>query len=194
MAMPSRHYAILTAMAVLFAAAADYRYCVLGASSPHAPAPAVDCSSLVLTMADCLSFVSNGSTVDKPEGTCCSGLKTVLKTNAECLCEAFRSSAQLGVILNVTKALALPSACKVPAASAKRCDLSIAPASSPVLAPESSPAADSSAAPATSEPAAASDEVSAPVPAPSQGTSGSSGIIASFGLLSSSLAISLLLF
>lgn len=90
-------------------------------SGHHAPAPAVDCSSLILNMADCLSFVSNGSTVTKPEGTCCTGLKTVLKADADCLCEAFKSSAQLGVVLNVTKATTLPQACKVTAPSAANC-------------------------------------------------------------------------
>ncbi|KAG2399384.1 Non-specific lipid-transfer protein-like protein [Vigna angularis] len=63
------------------------------ASSPQAPAPSVDCSTLVLTMANCLSFVTNGSTVTKPEGTCYSGLKFVLKTAHVCLCEDFKSSA-----------------------------------------------------------------------------------------------------
>ncbi|KAI9119692.1 hypothetical protein K1719_009081 [Acacia pycnantha] len=52
------------------------------------------------------------------KGNCYSGLKTVLKTNAAWLCEAFRSSAQLDVILNVTKAVTLPAACKVSAPSA----------------------------------------------------------------------------
>ncbi|XP_072056361.1 microtubule-destabilizing protein 60-like [Arachis hypogaea] len=72
-------------------------------------------------MADCLSFVTNGSTTTKPEGNCCSGLKSVLKTAPQCLCEAFKSSAQFGVVLNVTKALALPAACKVSAPSASNC-------------------------------------------------------------------------
>lgn len=94
-----------------------------GASSPtqHAPSPSVDCSSLVLTMADCLSFVTNDSTITKPEGTCCSGLKSVLKSAPSCLCEAFKSSAQFGVVLNVTKALTLPAACKVSAPSVTNC-------------------------------------------------------------------------
>ncbi|XP_057723334.1 uncharacterized protein LOC130939232 [Arachis stenosperma] len=108
-----------------------------GASPSHshnaAPAPAVDCSSLVLTMADCLSFVTNGSTTTKPEGNCCSGLKSVLKTAPQCLCEAFKSSAQFGVVLNVTKALALPAACKVSAPSASNCGLSETPAAAPVF-------------------------------------------------------------
>ncbi|KAL4359941.1 hypothetical protein AHAS_Ahas08G0127700 [Arachis hypogaea] len=107
-----------------------------GASPSHshnaAPAPAVDCSYLVLTMADCLSFVTNGSTTTKPEGNCCSGLKSVLKTAPQCLCEAFKSSAQFGVVLNVTKALALPAACKVSAPSASNCGLSETPAAAPV--------------------------------------------------------------
>ncbi|RYR44365.1 hypothetical protein Ahy_A08g040711 isoform B [Arachis hypogaea] len=106
-----------------------------GASPSHshnaAPAPAVDCSYLVLTMADCLSFVTNGSTTTKPEGNCCSGLKSVLKTAPQCLCEAFKSSAQFGVVLNVTKALALPAACKVSAPSASNCGLSETPAAAP---------------------------------------------------------------
>ncbi|RVW25868.1 Non-specific lipid-transfer protein-like protein [Vitis vinifera] len=67
--------------------------CVEAGSQQTSPSPAVDCSSLVLNMADCLSYVSNGSTASKPEGTCCTGLKTVLKADAECLCEAFKSSA-----------------------------------------------------------------------------------------------------
>ncbi|KAL8553554.1 hypothetical protein ACS0TY_002025 [Phlomoides rotata] len=93
----------------------------VGSAAKSAPAPAVDCSSLVLNMADCLSFVMAGSTTKKPEGTCCSGLKTVLKSDAECLCEAFRNSAQLGVTLNVTKAITLPSACHVSAPSVSNC-------------------------------------------------------------------------
>lgn len=72
-------------------------------------------------MADCLSFVQNGSIATKPEGSCCSGLKVVLDNGPICLCEAFKSSAQFGVVLNVTKALTLPSACKIHAPSASNC-------------------------------------------------------------------------
>ncbi|ESQ31489.1 hypothetical protein EUTSA_v10004996mg [Eutrema salsugineum] len=101
---------------------------VYGASHHRtaAPAPAVDCSTLILNMADCLSFVSSGGTDAKPTGSCCSGLKTVLKTDAECLCEAFKSSASLGVTLNITKASTLPAACKLHAPSITNCG-SLAP-------------------------------------------------------------------
>lgn len=106
-------------LCVVAICAVDYAQC---ASPKQAPAPAVDCSSLILNMADCLSFVQNGSTVTKPEGTCCTGLKSVLKADAGCLCEAFKSSAQLGVVLNVTKASTLPTACKVSAPSISKCE------------------------------------------------------------------------
>lgn len=143
-------------------------------STHHAPAPSVDCSSLVLTMADCLSFVTNGSTSTKPEGTCCSGLKSVLKTAPACLCEAFKSSAQFGVVLNVTKAMSLPAACKVSAPSASNCGLSETPAAAPAgsLSPESSPTSAAAAAPGLGLNGPITSEQT-PTPAPSLGNAAS---------------------
>ncbi|XP_071698610.1 non-specific lipid transfer protein GPI-anchored 31-like isoform X1 [Rutidosis leptorrhynchoides] len=114
--------------------------CVVDSAHHHtaAPAPAADCSTVILSMADCLSYVTAGSTVQKPEGTCCSGLKTVLKTDAQCLCEAFKNSAQLGLQLNTTKALALPAACKIKAPSATNCGMSLGTATAPVQSPMAS--------------------------------------------------------
>ncbi|XP_073274345.1 non-specific lipid transfer protein GPI-anchored 31-like [Primulina huaijiensis] len=106
-------------------------FSVVCSAAPAAPAPAVDCTSLVLNMADCLSFVTDGSTLKKPEGTCCSGLKTVLKTDADCLCETFRNSAQLGVTIDVKKAFTLPTACHVSAPSVGNCG-PLSPAASPL--------------------------------------------------------------
>ncbi|KAL3724087.1 hypothetical protein ACJRO7_036154 [Eucalyptus globulus] len=145
---------------LLFALAAWVAGSARGVSS-GAPPPGVDCSTLVLNMADCLSFVSNGSTTEKPEGTCCSGLKTVLKADAECICEAFKSSAQLGVVLNVTKALSLPAACKVSASSATKC-ASLPPSTATI--------------PTASAPAATTDGLNeqAPTPAPGGDSAASS--------------------
>ncbi|ESQ31490.1 hypothetical protein EUTSA_v10004996mg [Eutrema salsugineum] len=141
---------------------------VYGASHHRtaAPAPAVDCSTLILNMADCLSFVSSGGTDAKPTGSCCSGLKTVLKTDAECLCEAFKSSASLGVTLNITKASTLPAACKLHAPSITNCGLSVAPTIAPALAPGG----------AAAGPGAAGSLA----PSPSTGNDGSSLIPISF--------------
>ncbi|XP_019168756.1 PREDICTED: non-specific lipid-transfer protein-like protein At2g13820 [Ipomoea nil] len=149
------------------------------ADSAHhsAPAPAVDCNSVVLNLADCLSFVTNGSTTKKPEGTCCSGLKMVLKSNAECLCEGFKNSAQLGVVLNVTKALSLPAACHVSAPSVSNCGLSSGTISSPAHSPSASPPSKTADAPigvaGAPSTAVGAKETS---PALSPGSSGSSGL------------------
>lgn len=98
---------------------------VNGATHHHsAPAPApiyADCSTLIMNMVECLSYVSSGSNVTKPEGTCCTGLKTLLRTRAECLCEGLKSSSQMGIVLNVTKAAMLPAACSLSAPSVSNC-------------------------------------------------------------------------
>ncbi|KAJ4716642.1 Non-specific lipid-transfer protein-like protein [Melia azedarach] len=146
-------------------------------AAAESPAPAVDCSSLVLNMADCLSFVSAGSTVTKPEATCCSGLKTVLKTDAECLCEAFKSSASLGVTLNVTKALTLPSLCKISAPPAANCALSLSPTAAPGVSPTAGGAS----------PTGSGANEQAPSPAP--GVSSSSMLSISVGSLLIALVV-----
>ncbi|CAI9103994.1 OLC1v1002596C2 [Oldenlandia corymbosa var. corymbosa] len=144
-------------------------------SGKAAPAPGEECSNLVINMADCLSFVSNGSTVSKPEGTCCDGLKKVLKTDAECLCVAFRNSAQLGVTLNISKAVTLPAACHVSAPSVSTCG-SLPPVA---LSPGGS-------AIAPSPSGGTSDVVTAPVPSPG-GSSGSKVVAVSLGSLALAL-------
>ena len=90
-------------------------------ASAGSPAPALDCSTVVVSMEDCLTYVMGASAVTKPEGNCCLGLKTVLKSNPQCLCETFKNSAQFGITLNVTKALSLPTACHVSAPSVSNC-------------------------------------------------------------------------
>ncbi|KAG6406791.1 hypothetical protein SASPL_134402 [Salvia splendens] len=160
----------------------------LSSAAQSAPAPAVDCTSLVANMVDCLPFVTAGGAAQKPEGTCCSGLKTVVKTNPQCLCDAFRNSAQLGVTLNVSKALTLPAACHVSAPSLSTCSLSAGVGAAPALSPLALSPSSVAGAPA---PSFGGNEGA---PAPSHGSSGSSvqiaswellvfmGVIASFGL------------
>ncbi|XP_058744675.1 non-specific lipid transfer protein GPI-anchored 31-like [Vicia villosa] len=171
-----------------------------GASSTHqAPTPSLDCTNLVLTMADCLSFVTNGSTTTKPEGTCCSGLKSVLKTAPSCLCEAFKSSAQFGVVLNVTKATSLPAACKISAPSATKCGLSETPTSAP--APAAAPAGGLSPQSSATSPTSSgsSSSVSGPVnelspaPTPSLGSTASELFPISMGSLLVSLLVAIIL-
>ncbi|KAL6494562.1 hypothetical protein OROGR_031362 [Orobanche gracilis] len=167
----------LPLVSVIYALSAAW--VILAAHS--APAPSVDCSSLVLNMADCLSYVTEGSTAKKPEGTCCSGLKTVLKTDAKCICETFRNSAQLGVTLNLTKALALPAACHVHAPDVSNCAVGTGIGAAPALSPASA-ASPSSVAGAPTTGVGASEGAPAPTPGGNSATP-SSGIAVSAGLL-----------
>ncbi|KAJ0233891.1 Non-specific lipid transfer protein GPI-anchored 29 [Hirschfeldia incana] len=136
-------------------------------------APAAECSTVFLTLSKCLPFVMIGSQVEKPETACCSNLKTVLDTKAECLCEGLKSSAAMGINLNVTKAETLPAACKLlnaPPMSA--CALSTKPpASAPAPVPAAGP-------PKGSGPGSSS----APAPSPSHGNHGSSISVLSFAI------------
>ncbi|VFQ78216.1 unnamed protein product [Cuscuta campestris] len=149
----------------------------IAADSAHhmAPAPAADCSSVIMKLADCLSFVTNGSTVPKPDKSCCSGLKTVLKANPDCLCEGFKNTG-LGVSLNLTKAVTLPTACNVTApSSVKNCIPSGNFFPSPSAAPSASPGINSA---PTVTPAASATAPAASSPSPSQVNSASSPVAA----------------
>ncbi|CAL5345136.1 unnamed protein product [Camellia sinensis] len=93
-----------------------------------APAPSVDWTTLIYGMSDCLTYLTVGSNETNPEDTCCTGLKTVLDTDANCLCEGLKSSASLGFNIDFKKAKAIPSVCKIPTPpSLTSCDLTSSP-------------------------------------------------------------------
>lgn len=83
-------------------------------STVVAPAPSPDCSTLVMdNMISCMQFLSKTGTETEPDDSCCSGLKIVMKTNSDCLCYAIRSAPSMGLDLNMTRAVALPSDCGI---------------------------------------------------------------------------------
>lgn len=93
----------------------------------HAPtptpalAPAQDCTAYLIDMFDCLEFVEEGSKATKPKKTCCAGLKKVERENEMCLCDSLANSKDYGIKLNMSRAVALPSACGVSAPSPTKC-------------------------------------------------------------------------
>ncbi|XP_058084863.1 non-specific lipid transfer protein GPI-anchored 11-like [Magnolia sinica] len=100
--------------------------------------PSITCVNGPLgRLGDCVTFVENGSMVSKPEGSCCAGLKIVVKDSPTCLCEALKiGSSDFGIALNLTKALTLPSACGISTPSFSNCIFggpSPSPAPSPML-------------------------------------------------------------
>ncbi|XP_008775497.2 non-specific lipid transfer protein GPI-anchored 13-like isoform X2 [Phoenix dactylifera] len=71
-----------------------------------------ECANQLTGLATCLTYVENRASTPTPD--CCSGLKQVLATNRKCLCVLIkdRDEPGLGIKLNVTTAMALPSVCR----------------------------------------------------------------------------------
>jgi hypothetical protein len=81
-----------------------------------------NCTSVLIGMAPCLSYVSGSSST--PSSSCCSMLASVVQSQPQCLCTALNGGggAALGVTINQTLALALPSACNVQTPPVSRCN------------------------------------------------------------------------
>ncbi|KAF2291482.1 hypothetical protein GH714_024630 [Hevea brasiliensis] len=79
--------------------------------SSGSPAPSMDddCTSVLYDMVDCIPYLSVG-TNEQLDPSCCDGFKTVVAINIKCICEGLKNSAQLGIVLNMTRATLLPSA------------------------------------------------------------------------------------
>ncbi|KAI3865065.1 hypothetical protein MKX03_017695 [Papaver bracteatum] len=94
------------------------------------------CTKVIMGMAPCLTYVTGNSST--PSTSCCSQLTTVVQTQPECLCSMLNTGAgaALGLAINRTLALALPSACNVQTPSIDRCNASNGgPASPPTNSP-----------------------------------------------------------
>ncbi|KAJ7965675.1 Non-specific lipid-transfer protein-like protein [Quillaja saponaria] len=112
-----------------------------------------------------------------------SGFKSVLKVNATCICEAIKSSAQLGIELNITRAANLHSACKVSASPLSKCGIiSHYHTGTPAVhnPPKSSP---------KTAPSPKSGASSVPTPSPANAHGGAYSISASFLVFTSMLVI-----
>ncbi|THU66708.1 hypothetical protein C4D60_Mb05t17030 [Musa balbisiana] len=100
-----------------------------GAASLSAAPPPSDCSDIVSALMDCFSYVTNDSTTPCPSRSCCAGVADVVTASPKCICQALQEANDLGVAVNMTRALDLPAACSVKAPKI-HCD-----ASSPSAAP-----------------------------------------------------------
>ncbi|KAL7154666.1 hypothetical protein ABFS83_03G016300 [Erythranthe nasuta] len=95
-----------------------------------------DCSTLIYEMMECMSFLSGeGGETAAPGEPCCSGFKTVVDANADCICYALGSAASLGLVINITRAASLSSLCRVSAPPISYCHASSPPTASPANSP-----------------------------------------------------------
>ncbi|KAK8670897.1 hypothetical protein V6N13_037510 [Hibiscus sabdariffa] len=105
-----------------------------------------NCTSVLITMAPCLNYVTGSS--PSPSASCCSQLANVVQSQPRCLCMALDGGgASLGVSINQTLALALPALCNVKTPPVSKCN-----AGSPQASPgDDNPSSSSNSAPATSK-------------------------------------------
>ncbi|XP_062188716.1 non-specific lipid transfer protein GPI-anchored 14-like [Phragmites australis] len=102
----------LAAVVVVVAAMA-----VVGVGGDFA-ADRAECSDKLVGLATCLTYVQDeAAAAAAPTPDCCAGLKTVLQTSRKCLCVLVKDKddPNLGLKINVTRALGLPAVCNKPA-------------------------------------------------------------------------------
>ncbi|MED6154286.1 Non-specific lipid transfer protein GPI-anchored 5, partial [Stylosanthes scabra] len=72
------------------------------------------CTNVIVTLSPCLNYITGNSST--PSSGCCSQISSVLssKSQAQCLCQVLNGGgSSLGININQTQALNLPSACKL---------------------------------------------------------------------------------
>ncbi|KAL6880629.1 hypothetical protein ACP4OV_012194 [Aristida adscensionis] len=104
---------------------------VAALASSRAAAQSNGCSSVMMTLAPCMDFISGKS--PEPGISCCSVLGGIVQTDPRCLCMVLDgSAASFGISVNQTRALELPGVCNVPTPPIGQCSgLASAPTPSP---------------------------------------------------------------
>ena len=87
----------------------------VGVATAQSPAPALDCFTYLLKLSDCLTFVEEGSNLSQPAPGCCPELANLVDTQPICLCQLLGdpSHSQIGISVDLNRALQLPSLCNV---------------------------------------------------------------------------------
>uniref|UniRef100_A0A2P2J9S4 Non-specific lipid transfer protein A n=1 Tax=Rhizophora mucronata TaxID=61149 RepID=A0A2P2J9S4_RHIMU len=94
------------------------------------------CTNTLISMSPCLNYITGNSST--PSSQCCSQLANVVRSSPQCLCEVLNGGgSSLGININQTKALALPTACNVQTPPISRCNAAASPAGSPTESPSS---------------------------------------------------------
>ncbi|KAL5712562.1 Non-specific lipid transfer protein GPI-anchored 5 [Ranunculus cassubicifolius] len=92
--------------------------------------PSSDCTSVIISMSPCLNYITGNTTT--PSSSCCSTLGNVVKSDPMCLCQVLNGGgSSLGLNINQTQALALPTACNVQTPSISLCNAAAPTADSP---------------------------------------------------------------
>ncbi|XBH64554.1 non-specific lipid transfer protein-like 1 [Aegilops tauschii subsp. strangulata] len=109
------------------------------ATRAPAPAPAPDCMEALISLADCLDYVTPSTKSARPSKACCTEVKTAVGTPAtvKCLCAAMDAKTT-PIPINMTRVLALPTACGQSASVLNKCHAAHGPGGAPAEAPSPS--------------------------------------------------------
>ncbi|XP_009612931.1 non-specific lipid transfer protein GPI-anchored 5 isoform X2 [Nicotiana tabacum] len=95
------------------------------------------CMTTLVSLSPCLNYVSGNSST--PSSSCCTALSSVVQSNPQCLCVLVNGGgSNLGIAINQTLALALPSACNLQTPPVSQCNAANGPTASAAV-PASSP-------------------------------------------------------
>ncbi|KAK8541501.1 hypothetical protein V6N13_137888 [Hibiscus sabdariffa] len=87
------------------------------------------CTNVLVSLSPCLNYIQGNSST--PSSSCCSQLANVVRSQPRCLCEVLNGGgSSLGININQTQAMALPTACNVKTPPATQCNAS-SPSGSP---------------------------------------------------------------
>ncbi|XP_059439796.1 non-specific lipid transfer protein GPI-anchored 15 [Corylus avellana] len=87
------------------------------------------CTSVLSNLSPCLNYITGNSST--PSSSCCSQLSNVIQTSPRCLCSALNGgAASLGITINQTLALSLPTACNMQTPPINQCKAANGPPSS----------------------------------------------------------------
>ncbi|CAM8983548.1 unnamed protein product [Rhodiola kirilowii] len=79
------------------------------------------CTSVLISMSPCLNYITGNSS--SPSPSCCQQLANVISSQPRCLCQVLNGGGpSLGVAINQTRAMALPTACNVQTPPVSRCN------------------------------------------------------------------------
>jgi len=78
------------------------------------------CTNVLVNLSPCLDYITGKSST--PTSGCCTQLASVVKSQPQCLCQVLDGGgSSLGIKVNQTQALALPSACNVQTPPTSQC-------------------------------------------------------------------------
>ncbi|KAF3322594.1 non-specific lipid-transfer protein-like protein [Carex littledalei] len=95
-----------------------------------APTPSLDCTTALLNLTSCLTYVTSGSNLTRPEKGCCSALAGVLENEVSCLCQLIAGYNNFGIQIDTVRVLELPTICRVNAPPSSLCSKAGAPTGS----------------------------------------------------------------